>query len=320
MNWPQDAIKVLQSEPACVRVVVLQARGSTPREAGAGMIVGLKGFTGSIGGGTLEFDALHNARRMLSENADRQVMTETLALGPSLGQCCGGSVTLGYALLGRNDVAGLEQASRPDQIVMWRREAGSSFDLINSGEAPVDGNLREVVRRLKRKTAPYKCKPDSTYYWIEASPAPRSKLVLFGAGHVGREIVRILSASELDIDWVDQRASEFPAAIPQNATAVVHTAPAQFAASMPSSTNFLVLTHDHKLDLEICNAILGRNNFSYLGLIGSQTKSTRFRKRLLELGHPAEEVDRLICPIGHKGGSKKPFDVALQICAHLLSP
>lgn len=102
-----DLQQALAREPA-VLVHVAQTHGSVPREVGAWMAVLPTRVIDSIGGGHLEFDAIAQARTML---ADAPVPTEPLrvALGPSMGQCCGGVVFLRYELLGPQDAAGLAQ-------------------------------------------------------------------------------------------------------------------------------------------------------------------------------------------------------------------
>lgn len=80
---------------AAMVVQVIDAQGSTPREPGARMLVGADVVEGSIGGGHLELEAIGQARSMLaSPGGDRQAIERRYALGPSLGQCCGGAVTL----------------------------------------------------------------------------------------------------------------------------------------------------------------------------------------------------------------------------------
>jgi xanthine dehydrogenase accessory factor len=74
-------------------VTVAATQGSAPREAGAKMVVTAEGQFGSIGGGHLEHKALAEARAMIAARRDGAALRE-LALGPQLGQCCGGRVTL----------------------------------------------------------------------------------------------------------------------------------------------------------------------------------------------------------------------------------
>lgn len=171
-----------------------------------------------------------------------------------------------------------------------------------------DARIREAIRKLHRKSDAIKGKPSDPYLRLESTPSSRDRLALFGAGHVGREIVRILAGSELDIMWIDPRTSEFPDTLPPNPTLEIQDAPAKFATSMPPCNKVLVLTHNHQLDLGICNAVLKLGDFDHFGLIGSRSKCTRFRNRLRELGHASGQTDRMICPIGsHRGSKMGPY-------------
>ena len=81
---------------AAVVVEVLEARGSVPREAGTRMLVAADAVHGTIGGGHLELQAIATARARLGQAGE---LLQPLALGPTLGQCCGGALTLRYAPL-----------------------------------------------------------------------------------------------------------------------------------------------------------------------------------------------------------------------------
>jgi xanthine dehydrogenase accessory factor len=88
---------------------------------------------------------------------------------------------------------------------------------------------------------------------------------------------------------------------------------------MPPASCYLVMTHSHPLDLEICERILRRGDAVYCGLIGSLTKRRRFEKRLRELGLPQSAIDKLVCPIGVEGiTGKKPAEIAIAAAADLL--
>jgi xanthine dehydrogenase accessory factor len=83
---------------------------------------------------------------------------------------------------------------------------------------------------------------------------------------------------------------------------------------------FLVLTHSHQLDLEICDRVLRRGDFAFLGLIGSATKKARFLRSLKERGHDAAELERLVCPIGlAQIPGKQPMAIAVSTAAQLLA-
>src|SRR5262249_9071940 len=138
-------------------------------------------------------------------------------------------------------------------------------------------------------------------------------------GHVGQALVHIMGDLPFDITWVDSRDSMFPAPLPDNVRPVCARTPVNTVDSAPAGALFLVMTHDHGLDYEICRRVLARGDFGWLGLIGSKSKGARFRSRLARDGVVAEQVARLTCPIGIDGvGSKLPAAIAVSVAAQLL--
>ena len=256
--------RLRSGEPAVV-VEVSESQGSAPREAGTRMLVGATQVLGTIGGGHLEFKALQTAREMLGrgESAPRR---EHFALGPSLGQCCGGAVTLRYAVLDEAELA------------RW----------------PVT--------------------------------PPLFHLQLHGAGHVGRAIAALLARLDVVVDWIDERDAEFPPLLgpqepwPAHVRRLSVDAVEDEVRHAPPGAHYLVLTHNHDLDLRITEAILRRGDFTYLGLIGSKTKRQRFVHRFEQRGIAADAIARLTCPIGIEGiGGKEPAVIAVAVVAQVLT-
>ena len=154
---------------------------------------------------------------------------------------------------------------------------------------------------------------------LERLDVPVTPLYLFGAGHVGRALVSVLSGLPFKVTWVDGREGVFPEKLPANVTAHASPDPAELVRDAPPGACFLVLTHSHALDYEICREILRRDGFSFAGLIGSHTKAARFAHRLARDGIAAERVGRLVCPIGIAGiAAKQPEAIAVAVAAQLL--
>ena len=145
-------------------------------------------------------------------------------------------------------------------------------------------------------------------------------VVLFGAGHVGRALVNVLAgASGCRITWVDSRAGQFPAELPSNVEVRFTGNPVAEVENLPGRAYCLVMTHDHQLDQDLCEALLRQNDFAFLGLIGSATKQRRFAQRLREKGISEQQLERLTCPIGLPGiDSKEPGAIAISVAAQLL--
>ncbi len=246
-----------EGRPAVV-VEVAAHKGSVPRETGTRMLVAADQVLGTIGGGHLEQQAIGRARALL--RGEPLPPEQHLPLGPALGQCCGGAVTLRYTALA---------ASRPAE---W------------------------------------------------ALPEPRFTLQLYGAGHVGRAMVKLLEGIPCRVQWIDERESEFPPepSAPHVERVCVEPVEAEVVAAPPGAF-YLVLTHSHALDQAITEAVLRRGDFGFLGLIGSKTKRARFVHRFEARGIPADTIARMTCPIGVPGiAGKEPEVIAVAVVAQLL--
>jgi len=147
----------------------------------------------------------------------------------------------------------------------------------------------------------------------------RTKLLLFGAGHVGRALVIALAPLPFDIRWIDSRVDAFPSLMVKTAIAVNSDAPVAEIATAASRAFVLVMTHSHALDFDLVAAALLRPDLAYVGLIGSATKRARFESRLKALGATYESLSHLVCPIGLSGiKGKEPAMIAASVAADLL--
>ena len=147
----------------------------------------------------------------------------------------------------------------------------------------------------------------------------RQALWIYGAGHVGQALIRLLMDLGLhEIRWIDSRAGLLPGDLPECVTPQASALPAGTVDGAPPQCQFVVLTHDHALDYALCRAVLARGDAAWLGLIGSQSKAARFRSRLLRDGIDRERLARFACPIGMGGRSKLPGAIAIAIAAQLL--
>jgi xanthine dehydrogenase accessory factor len=161
--------------------------------------------------------------------------------------------------------------------------------------------------------------------WLaDAVLAPRARLCLFGAGHVGAAIVRALAELPCRVTWVDEREDLFPPDVPANVTVEATDIPEALVEEAAPGTTFLVMTHSHALDLRLSIAILSRPGSTqpgdWFGLIGSDTKRRQFEHRLRERGIADERIEAMVCPIGLPGiEGKAPAVIAASVAAQLLS-
>ncbi len=151
-------------------------------------------------------------------------------------------------------------------------------------------------------------------------------VAVFGVGHVGLELARVLAGHDLDLHLVDSRAGQLDddrlaPVLAGEARVRVHRAPVPELAlgSVPPGTHVLVMTHDHAEDFALCDAALRCTHLGTVGLIGSAAKWARFRTGLAVEGHDEATVDRIRCPIGLPGlPGKEPSAIAVSVAAELL--
>lgn len=283
-------------------VSVLASEGSAPRGAGTRMLVTAGAQEGTIGGGTLEYRAVDQARAIL-DHPPGTWRVQDYPLGPLLGQCCGGRVRL---LVERLDPAALG----------WLHDAEPGRMLATTFGA--DAVVRQVFDRetATRQSARGE-RPEPGARIVEPVGERPRPVYLFGAGHVGQAIARHLTGLPLQLAWFDTRPEQGHI---DGVTVVAEEDIADCVAGAPADAAVLILTHDHPLDYHLTLAALGRAEpVAFTGLIGSSTKIARFRSRLTADGIGPEALARLTAPIGVPGVSgKEPDVIAIAVCAQLL--
>lgn len=300
-----------------VAVTVAAAEGSVPREPGATMLVGAGYLSGTIGGGHLELRAIDTARAMLEEGSARRI--ERYALGPSLGQCCGGVVHLAYETIDAAEAQLLAERASKETWRMSAFDGCPEWALFDGDGARIAGAIQAPFFARHRGTHVLQ-EQDGRRWLAHRIAAPAAHLVLFGAGHVGAALVRALAPLPCTITWVDEREELFPASVPPNVTVEATDTPEAAVAAAPAGASYLVMTHSHALDQRLAEAILRRPDVGWFGLIGSRTKRVQFERRLLARGIEQARIDAMACPIGMPGiTGKEPAVIAASVCAQLLA-
>ncbi|MFC8750112.1 xanthine dehydrogenase accessory protein XdhC [Pseudomonas oryzihabitans] len=145
-------------------------------------------------------------------------------------------------------------------------------------------------------------------------------VIVFGAGHVARALVPLLAGLPCAVRWVDSRPQEFPAVLPAGVEKIVTDEPVDEIARMPAGAYYIVMTHNHPLDLELTDAILARGDHGYFGLIGSRTKWAKFRHRLAARGHGADRLATVRCPLGlPEVQGKLPLEIAIAVAGEVIA-
>ncbi len=301
-------IEAIEAEGSAALVTLARVQGSSPREAGARMVVRPSGgFHGTIGGGALEWAALSAAQDALGRGRGR-AERRSLALGPELAQCCGGRVDWRIETFDARDLAELRPIAAEE----------------GAGPAIVSAHIGAGGRVERRLMAPHRgddltaSLPDEDG-WTEPVGATARAVYLFGAGHVGRALALALAPLPFAVRWIDPRREAFPAYAPANVALIHAPEPVAELANAPDGALVVVMTHDHALDQEIVTAALAAGRFGYVGLIGSKTKRARFLSRMRAAGLTEAMLGRLTCPIGVPGiEGKDPAVIAAATAAQLL--
>jgi len=331
-------LKTVEAQGRCALVSVISTQGSAPRDAGAHMVVTPHGYHGSIGGGTLEWHAIAAAQAMLARGASAKITSH--ALGPDLGQCCGGQVRLLTEVFDGERLAELRILAETEEAGHFLVESVLGLDKVHrqllpsplAGEGGAQRRMRGLVQRALLPNHDAKTAPSSVSrrearatfpreggrgitHFIESFGEDRRRVYLFGAGHVGRALVLALAPLPFQVHWIDARPDAFPGAVPQNVTLAANAD----LTEAPDGSLVFIMSHSHALDLAVTEAALRNANIAHVGLIGSVTKRARFEKRLREAGIPSHRSDSLICPIGIPGiRSKTPVAIAAATAAQII--
>ncbi|MGI4860709.1 MAG: xanthine dehydrogenase accessory protein XdhC [Janthinobacterium lividum] len=327
--WVTALRRHVAAGQAAVLVTVARVDGSAPREAGARMVVTHDACTQTIGGGNLEWRAIDIARSLLNDAAltpARRLVR--LSLGASLGQCCGGAVTLAFERIGAGDAPWLDalaqqlalgQAARREVSFAPLAEGGVTIRDVAPAERVASADAADAADATASACLLHDGADARAAVLTETITPARMPVFVFGAGHVGAALVRILVSLPCAVTWVDERDTLFPAVCAPSVVIEALDAPESVIARAPAGAYFLVMTHSHALDERLAECILRRGDYAYFGLIGSHTKRRLFERRLAARGVAGAALARMVCPIGIAGiTDKRPESIAVAVVAQLL--
>jgi xanthine dehydrogenase accessory factor len=208
--------------------------------------------------------------------------------------------------------------------LVWGTIGGGNLEklAIEQAQAFIDEHGRHTasVKFPLAESAGQCCGGEVTVFF-ETFAWRRTRVVVFGAGHVGQAIGGLANYLQADVLLVDEREESDLQPAPDSARTyelLCIDEPQEEVDNLPSDALLLVMTHSHARDLEIVARALKCGPFAYIGLIGSERKWDRFRKRLLQRGFTEEELSQVTCPIGAGRTSKEPSAIAISVAAQLL--
>ena len=228
--------------------------------------------------------------------------------------------------------AGAKMVVAADNV--WSTVGGGNLEALaveRSRQMIADGlTTPEVLTAALSDKAPYQhgvqCCGGEVTLLLEPLPVVPS-VAIFGVGHVGLELARILARHDLELHLIDSRTDQLTAerlSVLDDAVAHVHVhnvpvLPELVVGELPPGTHAVIMTHDHAEDAALCDAAIRNDQLATVGLIGSSAKWTRFQRKLAEDGNPPEAIARITTPIGlPEITGKDPATIAVGVAADLV--
>jgi xanthine dehydrogenase accessory factor len=293
-----------------VLATVAHTSGSTPVPAGTKMLVGPAGrLAGSVGGGCVEADVIDAATEARNRGPIIRTHHLNADLAGDLGLSCGGTVHI------------VVEPLIPDPTYVRALEAAAEAQsgTLTTGLDWSDGPRKDFVAgAIPPHTATATLSPDQRTLIERLTPAPR--VIVFGAGHVGRAVALAANAAGFRVVVVDDR-SEFADAAAYPAEVAVRTASiADALAALPVQADdaIVIATRGHRHDAVVLERVAG-SAAGYVGLLGSRRKQAVVTHALQRAGVPIEALQRVRVPVGLPIGAVTPEEIAVSIVAELIA-
>lgn len=314
MELMKQLKKLLEEEKDCILAVIIEGRGSAPREAGACMTIGPSGrLFGTIGGGMLEKRCIDLGVKFLEEKkSSREKFCLSKKETADLGMICGGDVEVLFSFISqeaKNNLRGQLQKGETKGI----RENLWFYLPVNGDEPFFQDNESQAVEK------------DRGFFHISGKPCygirlvPQSKVFIFGGGHLAQETVPLLSRVGFRCIVIDDREEFsrkelFPEA-EETWTVDFEKLAGKFVVS--EKDYICVMTRGHLGDTEVLKYAL-TTPACYIGAVGSRAKKEIVNKRLKEYGFTENQIKRIISPIGLDIFSETPAEIGVSIAAQLI--
>lgn len=209
--------------------------------------------------------------------------------------------------------------------------ASTTYDTIGGGqlefllvqqarELLAQNKTCQILKPIPLAAEAAQCCGGNVTVMLESFAACSWQIALFGAGHVCQSLVTILAGLPCQVRVIDNRPELMTNSLPANCRYEFHADPTAAIAQLSDAAWIVIFTHDHSLDFALCQTLLRDQRHAFAGMIGSETKALRFRKRLADAGFAGEAIDKIQSPIGlPEVKGKLPMEVAVSIAAQLQS-
>ena len=318
----------LQAGEDIVLATIVEQEGSTPRGAGAAMIVGKDGrITGTIGGGSIEFRAECQAKDLLEE---KRSFIEHFYLKPNqvqdIGMVCGGDVTVDFRYIPSDEnnirliTEAIELFSKDEEFWMILRtdcKDAEGLSFYSESAGVIGDNIPESVIAGLRDKPHRMTDDDHDYFSVELQNL--SKVYIFGGGHVSQALCPCLTAIGFKCIILEDR-EEFcrPELFPTaEKLMLIDINKIQDYIEITDRDFVCIMTRGHKDDLEVQAQIMKTPAF-YIGVIGSRSKKASVFARLKERGFTDDDLSRVTTPIGLDIKAETPAEIAVSIAGQLI--
>jgi xanthine dehydrogenase accessory factor len=311
-----------------VLVTIIASSGSTPRGAGARMLVLPESSVGTIGGGAVEFAALQAARRLLSL---RESGFHNYDLSPgdveNLGMVCGGRVTVCFQFISSADTHMRKLAEKALELLSGNEDAWTITDItggkvngmgIYTASEGLWGLDIDGVEKLASGRA-YPVEQSGRTLYCE--PLIRAgRVYIFGAGHISRELVPALARVDFRCVVYDDMKDFLTRELFPEAEDLICGDFGDISAhiAITEKDYIVIVTRGHKYDY-IVQAQALRTPTRYIGVIGSRKKIAFVTEKLKNDGFTDKDISRITSPIGLKIGAETPAEIAVSIAAQLIA-
>lgn len=293
----------------CYLVALIESEGSTPRSSGAYMLVNKKGWiAGTVGGGGMEYAAVLEAQKRL-QKSEAKSFQKRFDLTTAAGMACGGYCSLQFCYLPAQ-----KETEILAEYVLYKLEGRYPWWLLlPMGEGSI---LVEDFLSLKKHQGFYDL--DGKEYYAEQYNYD-GRVFVFGAGHVARELVPLLSHLGFKCVVLDDREEFADPAVFPTANKVLQVDYTKLEGIVkPNCKDYaVVMTRGHVHDAN-CERFLLSTPVPYIGVMGSKNKAKLARETLLAEGYTEAQLARITTPIGLDIGSETPAEIAVSIAAQLI--
>ncbi len=186
--------------------------------------------------------------------------------------------------------------------------------LLKRGEAMQD--LEHIA--LASKTQ--QCCGGKMSILYECFAAPLQRIHVYGAGHIARELLPLIAKLPVQLHWVDTREALLEAPAGVLTECHLYEQYCEHIANVNDGDIHLIMTHDHAADYALVEALLDRKHQRFIGMVGSETKALRFRRRLRSASFSDDDIAQLCSPLGLLDiPGQTPFHIAISIVGQLLT-